>query len=334
MMLLEIIWTVFSIGISFCAGIWLMSKGADWVTDSVVPMARRLGTSNLAIGLVMVSIFLSLPEIIVAVLLVFAGHTSVALGVTLGSVIVNIGLIVGLSAMLKPLRVSRIMLLRDGIFMLTISLITVLLAADLTITKMEGVVFLLMFIPYIINVIEDEKLVPSSERKAAETHLLLSLKFAGRTTFNEFRLHTGPLAFSLGGCMLLLGSKLFSDSLVGIVSTVSVPEILIGLTLGAIGPSIPNIAAGLQATKHGFEDLAVSETIGSNIFTLLVTLGFLSLVTTLVLDPVEFLLTAAAMIFMSFLLVFFMHKGHISRRDGAVLVATYVAYMLLQGLSI
>lgn len=333
-MLFETILALFAIAVAFSAGIWLISKGSDWVTDSVVPMARHFGTSNLAVGLILVSVVLSLPEIIVAALLVLAGHPAVALGVTLGSVVANIGLIVGLSALIKPLRVSRVMILRDGIFMLTATLITILLASDLIITKIEGVVCLLMFIPYIINVIEDEKLVSSEERKVTETHLLLSLKFAGRTAFNEFKLHTGPLAFILGGGMLIVGSKLFTDSVMGIIGIVNVPEILIGLTIGAIGPTIPNIAAGIQATRHGFEELAVSETIGSNIFTLLVTLGILALITPMVLDPREFILTAAAMIFMSFLLVFYMHKGQISRRDGAVLVAAYAVYVGLQAFTL
>ena len=328
--MLEWLPNVVLVSAGFSGGVWLISKGSDWITDSVVPMAKKLGTSNLAVGLILVSMVLSLPEIIVAALLVFAGHPAVALGVTLGSVIVNIGLIVGISALIKPLRVSRVMLLRDGIFMLTISLITVLLASDLTITKVEGMVFLLMFIPYIINVIEEEKLVPAYERQTTETHLLLSLKFAGRTEFNEYTLHTGVLAFSLGALMLVLGSKLFTDSMMGMVAIAGIPEVLLGLTLGALGPSIPNVAAGIQATKHGFEDLAVSETIGSNIFTLLVTLGFLAIITTVTIDPKEFLLTSATMIFMSFLLVFFMHKGHITRRDGAVLVGAYLGYLALQ----
>ena len=321
---------VILIASGFSFGIWLIAKGADWITDSIVPVARKLGTSNLAVGLILVSVFLSLPEIVVAALLVLAGHTKVAIGVTLGSVVVNIGLIVGLSAMIKPLRVSRLMLLRDGIFMLIVSIITILLASDLRITQTEGVVFLLMFVPYVINVMEEEKIIPQAERKVAENHLLISLKFAGRTEFNEFTLHSGVLAFFIGGLMLLFGSKFFTDSLIGIISYTQVHELLLGLTLGAIGPSIPNIASGIQATRHGFEDLAVSETIGSNIFTLLVTLGFLSLITTIVIEANEFLLTSAALIFMSFVLVFFMHKGHITRRDGIILVLSYLVYLVLQ----
>ncbi len=324
-------------------GIYLIAKGADWVTDSLVPVAKKLGTSNLAVGLVLVSMLLSLPEIIVAVFSIFSGHTGLAIGLTIGSIVVNIGLVVGVSAMIRPLRASRSMLLRDGLFMIIVAIITVLLASDLVITQIEGIVFLLMFVPYIVNVFEEEKRVPQDERAKVEDHIVMSLKFAGRLDPHEFALHTGPASLTLGTAMLVFGAWIFADALVNFAfftnqafSFLSAArmDFLIGMSLGALGPSIPNIAAGIQATNRGYEELAVSETIGSNIFTLLITLGLVAILhpigSPLSVDPRSFYINSLSMLFMTFLLFLFMRKGWVLRRDGLALVLTYFAIIALQ----
>jgi len=324
-------------------GIYLIAKGADWVTDSLVPVARRFGTSNLAVGLILVSMLLSLPEIIVAIFSIFSGHTGLAIGLTIGSVVVNIGLVVGLSALIRPLRASQSMLLRDGLFMVIIAIITVLLASDLVITPVEGIVFLLLFVPYIVNVFEEEKKVHPDERAKVEDHILMSLKFAGRLDPHEFELHSGSLSFVLGGAMLTIGAWIFADALVNFAmfltqafSTLPASRLdfLIGMSIGAIGPSIPNIAAGINATRRGYEELAVSETIGSNIFTLLITLGLVAVLhppgSPLAIDAPSFYVNSLSMLFMSFLLILFMHKGWVLRRDGLALVLTYLVILCLQ----
>ncbi|MFA6048692.1 MAG: hypothetical protein WC792_01955 [Candidatus Micrarchaeia archaeon] len=310
--------------------VFLISKGSDWITDSMVPVAKWLGTSNLAVGLLLVSMLLSLPEIIIALFAIFGGHTGIAFGVTIGSIIINIGIIIGLSALVRPLRVSRAMLLRDGIFMVIAATITVALSTDLQITQQEGFVFLLIFIPYVINVYEQEKSISPEARRETEERIIMSLKFAGRLDPYEFELHAGAFSFAAGVAMLLLGAKFFSDALIGTAAILDVPDLLIGLTLGALGPSIPNIAAGIQATRRGYEELAVSETIGSNIFTLLVTLGLVAMVKGLEIDADAFFLNAVAMLVMSYLFLALMLKGWITRRDGVFLLLVYAGILAIQ----
>ena len=310
--------------------IFLIAKGSDWITDSMVPLAKWLGTSNLAVGLLLVSMLLSLPEIIIALFSISSGHMGIAFGVTIGSIIINIGVMVGLAALIRPLRVSRAMLLRDGIFMVIAATITVALSSDLKITPNEGFVFLLIFVPYVINVYEQEKSVSPEARRETEERIIMSLKFAGRLDPYEFELHAGTASFLLGMAMLLLGSYFFTDALVGIAATLRAPDLLIGLTLGALGPSIPNIAAGIQATRRGYEELAVSETIGSNIFTLLVTLGLVALTQTIQISADAFFLNAVAMLVMSYLFMALMLKGWITRRDGVFLLLVYAGMLAIQ----
>ena len=96
-------------------GVLFMGKGSDWLTDSLIPVARRLGVSGVAVGLILVSIAVSLPEILVAVAASVQGYPAISLGVVLGSIICNIGLMTGLCAVIRPLRVKKTLILRDGI---------------------------------------------------------------------------------------------------------------------------------------------------------------------------------------------------------------------------
>src|SRR3989338_6946825 len=105
-----------TISLSIILSIILIAKGSDWLTDSLVPIARKLKTSSVAIGLILVSMMVSLPEILVVLDTSFKGYIDIGLGVIFGSIICNIGLMTGLPALIKPLHVSRNMILRDGIF--------------------------------------------------------------------------------------------------------------------------------------------------------------------------------------------------------------------------
>ena len=103
--------------------ILLIGKGSDWLTDSLIPVAKRLGVSGVSVGLILVSIAVSLPEILVAVYTTLKGFSDVTLGVILGSIFVNIGLMTGLSAMVRPLKVTKNLILRDGVFSLGVPIL-------------------------------------------------------------------------------------------------------------------------------------------------------------------------------------------------------------------
>ncbi|MBI2135828.1 hypothetical protein HYU06_02035, partial [Candidatus Woesearchaeota archaeon] len=159
--------------------ILMITKGSDWATDSLVPVAKKLGTSNIAIALILVSIMVSLPEIIISIYSTLLGHINISLGVIIGSIICNIGLMTGLSAMIKPLPVSKSLILRDGIFAVTIAITVLVLSMDKQITQAEGAVFILMFIPYLINVWVQEKAKHEEQKKQELKEIELELSFIG-----------------------------------------------------------------------------------------------------------------------------------------------------------
>ena len=313
-------------------GVFLISKGSDWAAESIVPTARRLATSKIAIGMILVSMFVSLPEVFIAVWSVINQHTEIGLGTIMGSVIANIGLIAGLCAYVKPVRVSRHVLLRDGIFLLSAAFIVLLLTADMRVTRTEGLVLLLMFVPYVINVWEQEKADSRKLRRREIEDIVLELRLTG-LPFN-YRFYAGYKTLLLGLAALVIGSDVFVRGMMGFGGALGIPDILMGLTFGAIGSTIPNIAAALQATMRGHESLVIPETVGANVFTLLVTLGIISAMSPIAFNVSSFLLNVPAMIAMNVILFAAMlTRGRISRLEGATLLVLYVSILTYQVLA-
>jgi len=310
-------------------GVALISKGSDWLTDSLSPVARKLGTSNTAVALLLVSFLVSLPEVLVALFAVFKGYPGISIGMILGSVVANIGLMAGLSAMIRPLNVTRGMILRDGVFALCVMIMVAVLSMGGTISQFQGFGLLLMFIPYIINVWEQERTRTHEEKQQQLNEVEHELDIIGG--IHHGHLKAGVGTFLAGIVLLLIGAELFSRSLIDIAQLSGAPQILIGLTLGAIGTTIPNIAAALKATTRKMEHIAVTETLGSNVFTLLVTLGIVSVVSPVTILPEWLQVTIPAMLIMGFAFTGFMiTQNRISRLEGSALFFGYIAILIIE----
>ena len=312
---------------SILFSIFLISKGSDWLTDSLVPIARKLKTSSISIALILVSVVVSLPEILVAVDAGLKGYQSISLGVIFGSIICNIGLMVGLPAMIKPLTVSKNMVLRDGVFSIVIPILIFAISSGGEINRLHGFALLLLFIPYLINVFLQEKHTEYNE-EALKRDIDIELELIG-LDFGHIK--PGWLSFSMGILVLLFGAYLFSDQLVNLVEIFDLEPLFVGMTIGAIVPSIPNIAAAFKATKKGLTEVAVSETIGSNVFTLLVTTGIIAMIKPITLKPHWISFDIPVMMWISFLMFIFMTSGRgISRKEGFVLLTSYLSILLIQ----
>lgn len=303
-----------------------IGKGSDWFTDSLIPLARRFGTSQVSIGLILVSVAVSFPEVLVAVYGVLKGHTAFSFGVTVGSVVCNIALMVGACALVHPLKVSNRIILRDGTFSIIVPILVFAVASGGQITRIEGFAFFLLFIPYLINVFMQER--EGREKQKELESIELELDLLG---FSFVKIRSVWMAFSLGLILLLVGAQLFTQSLLSVCSQLGFNEGIIGFSVGAIGPSIPNIVAAYQAARKGMTDIAVSSTLGSNVFTLLVTLGILAFLSPLEILDKNLFLDIAAVVVMSFLLFIFMiTKKVISKKEGIVLILFYVLFLILQ----
>src|SRR3989344_5041736 len=307
--------------------ILLISKGADWLTDSLVPIAAKLKTSNVSVALILVSMVVSLPEILVAVDAGLKGFPQISLGVIFGSIVCNIGLMVGLPAMIKPLSVSRNMIMRDGVFSIVIPILIFALSSGGTITRLHGFALLLLFIPYLSNVFLQEKHTEYNE-EALKRDIEIELQLID---LDLGHIKAGWLSFSLGLILLLTGTYLFSEQLITLVNLFSLDPLLVGMTIGAFVPSIPNIAAAYKATKRGLSEVAVSETIGSNVLTLLVTTGIIAIINPVKIEKNWLSFDIPMIMWISFLLFVFMISGRgISRKEGFILLISYLSTLLIQ----
>ncbi|HSB47028.1 MAG TPA: sodium:calcium antiporter [Candidatus Bilamarchaeum sp.] len=306
-------------------GLYLILKGSEWITDAAVPLATYLNTTYIAVGLVLVSVLLSLPELLVSASSLIKGQSDISIGVVIGSIIVNLGLIIGLSAILRPLKIPRHVITRDAVFMLVATIVVALIVLDdLRVTGQDGLVFMLLFIPYLINIYEQEKQLAVKEKKKESEMITRTLSFIGKIGGAEVVIKDSRLVFVFGIAILLIGAELFTGSMIGLAAALGVPGILVGLTIGALGPSIPNLAAALQAIRKGYDELAVSETIGSNIFTLLVTMGMIAIVHPFTLDAATAQITIPALLIITGAFFVFAFTGTISRLMGAVLLVMYI----------
>src|SRR3972149_8092607 len=165
--------------LSLLIGILAIGKGSDWFTDSLIPVARRLGVSGVSVGLMLVSVAVSLPEILVAVSAVLLGYPNLSLGVALGSIICDIGLMTGLSAMFKPLKVHKYIIIRDGVFSIVIPILILAVGSSGTLTRIEGLAFMLLFIPYVINVFMQERLANKVQKERAFREIEIELNLLG-----------------------------------------------------------------------------------------------------------------------------------------------------------
>ncbi len=320
---------ILSIGLMLI-GAYLLLKGSEWVTDSSNTVANRLGTTNIAIGLIFVSVMLSLPELLVALSALFKNHEQISVGVSLGSVIVNLGLVLGITAFLKPIRIPKHVITRDGVFMLIATLVVSLIALeDLEITAMDGMIFILLFIPYIINVYSQEKQLANKEKKKEIEAISKTLIAFGK--MHDFAtIKNGFHIFIIGGILLIAGSEVFTQGLVEFGTALNISDIILGITLGALGPSLPNFVVAIQAARKGFDELAVSQSIGSNIFTLFFTLGVIAIARPIALPANFGLVTVPALILVTIVSFIFLLKGKMSKTDGLILIGLYILSMLAE----
>lgn len=315
-------------GLIILLSVLAIVKGADWLTDSLIPVAKKLGVSGVSVGLVLVSVAVSLPEILVAIYTQVQGYPGITIGIILGSIFCNIGLMTGLSAIVRPLKVNQNLILRDGIFSLVVPILVFAVGSSGHIGRFEGFAFFLLFIPYLVNVFLLERRETPEQKVKEVKEMEIELDLIG-LSFGKIK--SGYLSFFAGLAVLVVGAQFFSNELISLAGEFRVNEVLIGLTLGAIGPSIPNIMASYNAAKRGMGEIAISETLGSNIFTLLVTLGIAAMISPIVVSSQWLRFDLPALVLLSALLfIFIITRREISRKEGMVLLGSYLAVLALQ----
>ncbi|NLI48068.1 MAG: calcium/sodium antiporter [Acidobacteria bacterium] len=303
----------------FILGVVKLAIGGELLVRGASGLARRLGIPPLIVGLTVVAFGTSAPEAAVSVFAALAGQPDIAVGNVVGSNNLNILLILGLSAAIVPLLINRQLLRLDLPVMAGASVLVWALALNGTIGRWEGILLLALLTAYTVVLVTVSRRARAAAAKANEAA-------PPAATQPVWLL----LAFVVGGLVLLvLGSRWFVDGAVAFARLVGVSELVIGLTIVALGTSLPEVASSVIAAIRHERDIAVGNIIGSNIFNLLFVLGLAATVSpagvTVAPAAARFDIPVMVMVALVCLPIFFTGR-ELSRWEGWLFLGYYAAY--------
>lgn len=290
-------------------GLVVVLKGADWLTDGAVNIASRFGVSQMVIGLTIVAMGTSMPELCVSMVSALKGTPDLAVGNVVGSNTLNTLLIVGCSALVAPIMVKRSSVRRDIPFAVLASLLMLIFCLDGGIDRLDAALLFILFAVFMFVTVKYSK----NEGTEAKT--------------TAAPLGKAALLLVVGLVCLILGSNLFVDNASFIASTLGVSDAVIGLTIVAGGTSLPELATSMVSAKKGNSDIAIGNVIGSNVFNILMIIGVTGLVKPMHIKGITSL-DLIVMLASMLLLWFFCRTTYkVKRWEGAVLAISYIAYL-------
>ena len=307
-------------------GLLLILGGANYMTDGAAALAKRLGMSEFIVGLTVVSMMTSAPELVVSIMSAANASAQMAIGNIVGSNIFNVLVIIGVVAVIKPIKIGK-GILANEIPLVILSSVALLVMGNAplldggahVLTRVDGLILLLFFIIFMRYTIASAKKQPD---QVAETPVKpLSLPRS--------------LVYLIGGlAALVFGGQWFVDGASGLARALGWSEALIGLTILAAGTSLPELATSVAAARKGMSGICIGNVIGSCIFNIFFVLGLTS-----VISPLDFggignldllTMTGAAVLF--WIVGWWWGERTINRAEGAIMIALYVAYILAQAI--
>ncbi|KGK99638.1 sodium:proton exchanger [Methanococcoides methylutens] len=299
----------------FLLGLILITKGADWFIESAVSISTKSGLPKIIIGATIVSFATTAPEFTVSAIAAYIGHTDLTIGNAVGSAICNIGLALGLVITIKAIPLEDGGFLHKGAIMLISGLTLIALTLDGVLTSIDGLILLAIFVGFLYyNYRLQSAIFDGSENKREK----LSLK----------EMKSDIFYFILGSACVVIGSRLLVDSGTEIAYWLGIPEMIIGLTLVALGTSLPELITAISATLKGHQDLSIGNILGANTMDIAMILGFSSQIRTLPILPQSINYDFPVMILIMLMLVIFgITRKRLDRWEGGVILITYVAYI-------
>ena len=312
-------------------GFALLVWSADRFVDGAASTAKHLGMPSLLIGILIVGFGTSAPEMVVSAIAAYEGNAGLALGNAMGSNIVNIALILGITAIVAPIAVNSKIVKKEIPLLLLIVLFTGYLLLDNTLTLFEGVILLAGFFALVLwsvfaafrsrgDSFEDQMDIELNED-------IMSLK-------------VGIMWLVFGLILLIASSRLLVWGAVGVANSFGVSDLIIGLTIVALGTSLPELAASVMAARKGEHDIAIGNVVGSNMFNLLAVIGIAVIIAPMNSIPLEVLQRDWTIMLLLTIALFVMaygfkgRNGRINRVEGTILILCYAAYNTYLGMSL
>ena len=291
-------------------GFILLIKGADFFVDGASSTAKLLKVPSVIIGLTIVAMGTSAPEAAVSISAGLSGSSDIALSNVIGSNIFNLLIVVGVSAIICPMKTEKVILRRDIWWSLGAAAATLIMMTDMKISGAEGILLLGGMAAYIAVLVFDAR---KKRDEGDEVKAMSPLK---------------SIIYIVGGlAAIIIGGDLVVDSACDIAAAFGMSEALIGLTIVAVGTSLPELVTSIVAAKKGDSGLALGNVVGSNIFNILFILGSASALSTINVAP-ELFIDTAILIGVTLMMYFLCRsKDKTSRGEGALCVLVYAAYM-------
>lgn len=304
--------------LAILAGLVCLYFGATFLIKGAVSIALRAGISVLVVGLTVVAYGTSMPEMVVSTMASFKSQGDIAVGNVVGSNIFNIGLILGISALISPMRVNLNVLRFDTPVMLGVAALFWLLFADQHISRIEGVLLFLLAVSYtIFNIVQSRK----EEKKSVE----LGIDELIQPKPQSLLIDLGFIGLGIG--VLVAGSFFLVTGATALAQALGASEALIGLTIVAAGTSLPELATSLVAAVKKQSDIAIGNIVGSNIFNILAILGISGIIHPINAAGINTIDILVMLGFSALLIPLMKTDVKISRREGALMIILYVAYV-------
>ncbi len=309
--------------LALAGGLVMLSGGGEFLVAGATKLARRLGMTSLLIGLTVVAFGTSTPELFVGLIALFQDHADIMVGNVVGSNIANIGLILGLSALLAPLAVAYRTISTELYLVLAFSLALFVIAWQGVFGRLLGGIFIavLMLYTYLVYRL-------AAGRKRRDSDCGCSPDQTSRKAKYSYRYILFLMA--CGFLLLAIGSKVFISAAVDVARYLGLNELIIGLTLAAVGTSLPELASCFAALRRRQTDLLVGNIIGSNLFNILMVLGCGAIARPFSLSPSLLTRDLPVMFAFSAVLIPILAIGHkLTRLHGLLFLAAYGAYIII-----
>ena len=307
--------------IALVLALGILMWGADRFVTGAAAIAVHRGVSQLVIGLTVVALGTSAPEMAVAIFASFEGNPLLAVGNAIGSNIANIGLVLGATALVTPLPFSSGVRTEELRWVLAVTLLAVVLLFDLHLSVIDGLILIALLCMILWRLYRKQQVVAAD----LQDGLLFQTE-----DLPDLDMRQSMIAFGTGLVAILVSADMLVWAATGIATWWGVSELVIGLTIVAVGTSLPELAASVTAAIKGHADIAIGNVVGSNILNILTVLTIPALISAPAIDAVVLWRDCGMMVILTLVLAVFAYtmKKAITRTEGAFLLCTWVGYSL------
>lgn len=306
---------------SIIVGLVTLVWSADKFIDGASNVAKHFGMSPLLIGMVIIGFGTSAPEMLVSALSSFQGNPGIALGNAYGSNITNIALILGVTSLLLPISVHSQVIRKELPILSGITFLTILLLIDFKLSRLDALILIFVFAGLMFWTIRQG----IKERRDSFAEDVVEELEENKVSFKK------SIFLLIGGLILLIiSSRLLVYGAVGVATSLGISDVVVGLTVVAIGTSLPELASSIIAARKGEPDIALGNVLGSNLFNTLAVVGISGTIQPFSLDQEVFYRDIGTMTVLTLVLFLFAYgfkkQGRINRIEGGILLASYISY--------